>query len=212
MTLPVVALVPMKSLEASKSRLSATLGAEQRQALALNMLRRVLRAARGPLDHVWVIGGDSAVHRAAIDEGAIWHSDPTPDLNSCLGAAIRLAHKQRLSALYLPGDLPLLDSEEVRCLTQASRNGAKAILVPDIRGEGTNAVLLPIGSPFTPSLGPGSFPRHLKLTSYVGMEIAIYHSSGLGFDLDTLEDLDALSRRRPGLVEELARADRTGIR
>lgn len=196
----------MKPLAASKSRLSSALSDKQRMALALNMVWHVLRAAvRAPLEHVWVVGGDPDVRRLAESGGACWRADTAEELNATLADAFDLAFHCGLAPLYLPGDLPLLESHEVQGLISASRHGANVVLSPDVRGDGTNALLLPVGSPLRPSLGPGSFPRHLELARSLGLKVAIYHSPGLSFDLDIPEDLASLEVRRPGLLGELVK-------
>ena len=204
MNLQTVVIVPVKSLNAAKSRLSPTLTPREREALTLNMLRHVLRvAARAPIKHVWVFGLDEQVRLLAEEESASWHADQGQDLNGCLAIAFNLARCRGLAPLYLPGDLPLLALEDIEALVSASRCGVKLILSSDRRGEGTNAILLPVGSPFVPSLGPGSFQRHLGLAQSMGLDVAIYDSAGLALDLDSPEDLDALEKQSPGLLDRL---------
>ena len=201
MSSSIVAVIPMKPLKTSKSRLSGVLESQQREALILNMLRQVLRAAaRASLAHVWVVGGDPTIRHLAEEEGACWSADRTLDLNSCLADAFEKAFSRGLVPLYLPGDLPLVDWPDIKELTAASKGGQHAVIAPDIRGEGTNAMLVPTGSPLEPSLGPGSFRRHLEQADQKGIQVAIYHSPGLSFDLDTPDDLAALEEQGSSLL------------
>ena len=200
----VVATVPVKSLYAAKSRLSAVLTAQQRVALTLNMLRRVLRtASRASVSSIYVISMDQAVRRLAEEEGALWQADETHDLNDCLRSAFAKVQSRGLVPLYLPADLPLLLKEDIDSLILASRQGTKVVLSPDGSWEGPNCIFLPPRCNFVPSLGPGSFQRHMELAKSMGLNIAIYHSTGLGIDLDLPEDLTFLEKRCPGLLEEL---------
>jgi 2-phospho-L-lactate guanylyltransferase len=200
----VVATVPVKSLYSAKSRLSAVLTAQQRVAITLNMLRRVLRtASRASVASICVISMDQAVRRLAEEEGAFWQADETHNLNDCLRSAFASVQSRGLVPLYLPADLPLLLKEDIDSLILASQQGTKIVLSPDGRWEGTNCILLPSECSFVPSLGPGSFQRHMKLGKSMGLNVSVYHSAGLGIDLDLPEDLGFLEKRSPGLLKEL---------
>ena len=61
----IVAVVPMKPLSQSKTRLAGVLSQQERAALSLAMFRKVISAARHALGAVWVIGGDEAVRITA---------------------------------------------------------------------------------------------------------------------------------------------------
>ena len=49
----------------------------------------------------------------------------------------------------------------------------------------------------------GQFRRHLESAQDLGLEVAIYNSPGLAFDLDTPADLVELEKRSPGMLETL---------
>ena len=58
----VIAVIPMKPLAKSKTRLARRFTQEQRGDLALGMLHQVLMALRAvPIDIFWVVGGDGRV-------------------------------------------------------------------------------------------------------------------------------------------------------
>ena len=204
MSAPVVAVIPMKPLEEAKSRLAPKLSQGERQALALNVLEHVVRqASRASLASVWVVGGGPVVRYLAERNGAQWHEDETSGLNACLAESFAMAYRQGFAPLYLPGDLALVDWPEIQRVTSFLREGTDLVVCPDERSEGTNALLVPPGSPFQPLLGPGSFRRHLESAQHQGLQAAIYNSPGLAFDLDTPTDLEELDRRSPGALETL---------
>src|SRR5438552_7498679 len=68
----VVAIIPVRALEGSKSRLGDQLDAEEREALVAGLLARTIRAARGApsLSGVVVVSPDPDILRAAAAEGA----------------------------------------------------------------------------------------------------------------------------------------------
>ncbi len=200
----IVAIVPMKSLSAAKSRLSSDLSAQQRGALGLNLLRRVLRAiADSPVEEVWVVGGDLDVMRVAQEEGAMWQEEEGNDVNDTLWRAFQLAFQKGMAALYLPGDLPFLKSKDIHGIISASGYLRNITLSPSRRDGGTNSILVTTDTPFKPLLGPDSFRRHMAQAVSLGLSVAIYYSAGLGFDLDTFEDLRSYEYIEPGLLEKL---------
>ena len=200
----VVAIIPMKPLEAAKSRLAPRLSRTERQALALNVLEHVVRqASRASLHSVWVVGGGPVVRCLALKNGAQWHEDATSGLNACLSESFEMAFQHGLSPLYLPGDLAMLDWPDIQALTRSLRPGTNLVICPDEKIEGTNALLLPHDSPFKPLLGPDSFRRHMDSAQSLGLSAAIYNSPGLAFDLDTPADIEELERRSPGTIETL---------
>ena len=81
----VIGIVPMKPLSHGKSRLAQTLTAEQRAALALGMLRRVLLAIKSAsIDTIWVVGGDDRVRELTQSLGVECLEELGEDLNDTL--------------------------------------------------------------------------------------------------------------------------------
>jgi 2-phospho-L-lactate guanylyltransferase len=200
----IVAVVPMKPLRMTKSRLASRLSPPQRVALSLSMFHIVVQAAlESSVVEVWVIGGDKAVNQLAIELGSRWFEDEGPDLNGSLSHAFRRAFNAGLAPLYLPADLPFLAAEDIDSLVQASENGKKLVLSPAHRDGGTNAMLVPPGSAFHPALGIGSFQRHKEQAASLGIPFAVCDSSCLGLDLDTPADLDTCEKLEPGFLERL---------
>ena len=199
----IAVIVPMKPLSSAKSRLSPALNADERGILSLSMLRRVLLAAAPPAERIWVVGGDDLVREVATSLGAAWSADQGAELNAALEVAFSRAAHEKLCAMYLPADLPLVDADDVRGMIDASRSGRALTLAPASRDGGTNGIIVPLGSRFRPALGQGSFERHRAQASRDGVEPVVFTSEGLGLDLDVPADLEALERLRPGRLKEL---------
>ena len=201
----VIAIVPMKPLSDSKSRLSRVLTKDQRAEITLGMLRRVLKAISGAsIDMIWVVGGDDRVKRVARDNDAVWWRELGRDLNDTLSKAMDEISLRERAALYVAGDLPFVKPSDIHSVLQASRNLGNVTLAPARRDGGTNAILVPSGVPFRPELGRNSFKRHLSRAAKLETSVAIAYSPGLGFDLDILDDLQAYQHMEPGLIERLA--------
>ncbi len=201
--IPVISVVPMKPLSSAKSRLAPYLEDVDRRRLALNMLRRVIKAAGAASGEVWVLGSDPLVEEMAVAEGAKWCWERGSNVNESLRLSFEEVWSNGAAALFLPGDLPALRGEDVLGLAQLARTSQSAALVPARGSGGTNAMLLAGASGFQPLLGPDSFRKHLAQAEELGLHPAIYFSPGLSLDLDTWDDVEVCEAMAPGLFKRL---------
>ena len=200
----VVPIIPMKPLAEGKTRLGRQFSQSQRADLAAGMLRRVISAIKGAsIELFWVIGGDDRVTRLVRNQGGIWLPEMGRNLNDTLSKAFATASGEGYSALYLPGDLPFIKPSDVINLIRSSERRNNITLAPARRDGGTNGILVPQGSFFEPELGQRSFAKHLAQAARMEVSVAICYSPGLGFDLDTVDDLETYERMEPGLLERL---------
>ena len=207
----VAVIIPMKPLAQAKTRLESRLSAAQRKTLTLDLLLHVLKTitqARtssigGPaIEETWVVGGDSEVREAAESEDAVWLHDGGQGLNGALTLGFRRAAESGRAGLFLPADLPLLTTEDVQGMLEASGHLKNVTLAPASNDGGTNGILLPpqMAETFTFKMGHGSFKLHLEQAGFLGIPVAIYYSVGLAFDLDTPADLEVCETKKPGFV------------
>ena len=196
----IVAVVPMKPLNRSKTRLASVLSEQQRADLSLSMFSRVITEANAALGVVWVVGGDDSVRLAAEGLGADWREDPGSDLNDSLSIAFDEACKKGLSPIYLPADLPFVTAADIHRIVQASGNGKTLTLSPAQQDGGTNAMLIPQCLSFPPLLGKDSFSLHKRQATSRGIPYAVCLSEGLGLDLDTPDDLALCDEIQPGFL------------
>ena len=200
----VVPIIPMKPLKDAKSRLSEQLSDGERADLTLGMLRRVLTAIRAAdIDLFWVVGGDERIRNLARNFDGLWLEDFGRNLNDTMSKSFGQAHERGYSALYLPGDLPFIKPADLHTLLRASGHRNNITLAPARQDGGTNGILVPLGMAFQPELGPRSFTRHLGQAGKLGISVAICYSPGLGFDLDTVADLNAYEHMEPDLRQRL---------
>ena len=201
----VVPIIPMKPLAEGKSRLSRFLTPEQRADLSLGMLRRVILAVKGAaLDVFWVVGGDSRVRNLTRNSDGLWIEDLARNLNDTVAKSFESALAQGFSVMYLPGDLPFVKPSDIHSLLRSSARQRNITLAPAKRDGGTNGILVPRGLPFRPALGRRSFSTHLSQAASMGVSVAICYSPGLGYDLDTIDDLESYEHMEPGLLQRLA--------
>ena len=204
-TSELVAVIPMKPLSQSKTRLAPHMSEEQRSDLVVGMLHRVLGAIKGSsIEMFWVVGGDERIRNVARNFDGIWMEELGRNLNDTLGKAFDELAGRNAAALYLAGDLPFLKPSDLHSLLRSSRRNTNITLAPARRDGGTNAILVPPGIPFRPELGPRSFSNHLSTAAAMEVSVAICYSPGLGFDLDITDDLETFQHMEPGLIDRLS--------
>jgi 2-phospho-L-lactate/phosphoenolpyruvate guanylyltransferase len=190
----VSAVVPVKDLWGTKSRLSPILDPGARAGLTLYMMGRVVRAiAEAGVEDVCVVSPDRIVLEEAKRRGATPLVQETRGLNPALEEGRRRALGIGASTLLvLPADLPLLDPGDVRAVLQEKGQGPSAVISPDGMRSGTNALLIqpPEVLPF--AFGADSFEAHLGAARRRGLEVKICERPHLAFDLDTAGDLARL--------------------
>jgi len=198
-----IAILPVKSFDAAKQRLSTRLAGGSRKALARAMLDDVLASLRRveALEAIAVVTRDRTAEAAAIGSGAtvVWDHE---EAGQSAAAAAGLAHALAGGferALLVPGDTPLLDPAELTALlSRAEAAELGAVVVPDRHGTGTNALLLRPPDAIEPSFGPGSRERHEEAARAAGLTWEVDPLPSLLVDVDTPEDLTEVAL----LVEE----------
>jgi 2-phospho-L-lactate guanylyltransferase len=190
-----LAILPIKSFDHAKQRLSATLDPTTRRVLAEAMFSDVLVALRRStsIERVLVVSGDHGAQRIASGYGAMVVEDKELGHNEAVGLGVQRALELGAGrALLLPGDCPLLDPRELDDLLAHPAARRSAVIVPDRHGTGTNALLLTPPDALAPAFGPGSRHRHEALARRAGLEVQTVSVDSLGLDVDTPEDLSAV--------------------
>jgi 2-phospho-L-lactate guanylyltransferase len=188
------AIVPLKPLNRTKSRLSPVLSQAQRERLSKQIFVNTLTT----LKKVQGIGGVLVVSR---DTGALalarHHEVQTvqesgaPELNDALTRAtevVRLWNAQ--GVLIVPADIPLLRVRDLENMLELSNGEPEIIIAPDRYERGTNALLVRPPGLIPYRYGGASYPRHVAEAKAVGAAVQVYRSFNLGLDLDTPIDLE----------------------
>jgi len=189
-------VVPLRGLEAAKSRLGGQLDAEERLDLVTGLLERTIEAATGcqQVDRVLLVSPDPA----ALELGRRIGAEGLLETGRGLNAALTAARDHALAAgvatlVVIPADLPRVSPEAIADIIHAAdrvRIGDRAVvaLVADRHGGGTNALLIspPDAIPF--SFGPGSRAAHSAAAASAGAGYVEVESE-LSLDVDTPDDL-----------------------
>ena len=193
------AVVPVKDLTGTKSRLKPVLNPFGRAGLTVYMMKNVLAALQeAGVEHACVVSPDPTVLQMAEEEGAATLLQKSRGLNPALEEAREWATAEGASALLVfPADLPLLCAPDVEAVLEAAKEdeGSLAVISPDAAGTGTNALLLrpPDALPFL--FGANSFENHLDAAREREVQVQVCERTPLAFDIDTAEDLAEFGER-----------------
>jgi 2-phospho-L-lactate/phosphoenolpyruvate guanylyltransferase len=194
-TAGIFAVVPVKDMRGTKSRLAPILDPGARAGLTLYMMGRVVAAiGEAGVEDVCVVSPD----RIVLDEAHRRGATPLVQESRGLNPALEEGRRRALdlgarTLLVLPADLPLLDAADVHAVLEAAEDSS-VVISPDGARSGTNALLIrpPDALPF--AFGPDSFEAHLGAARTRGLDIRVCERPHLAFDLDTAGDLARLKK------------------
>jgi 2-phospho-L-lactate guanylyltransferase len=185
------AVVAVKGFERGKYRLAGVLTEAQRHLLIKTMLNDVLDALRAApgIASINVLSSDVAILPNDVEQIV----DPGPDLNAAIAHAARvLSSDGAHSMLFLPADLPLVTADDISALLAAAKDH-DAVIAPDARHSGTNALLLTPPQLIEPQFGEQSFTAHVQAIRCSARSLQIVERPTLAHDIDVPADLHALS-------------------
>ena len=189
------AVMPIKTIEDAKQRLSGDLNGEERQALFRAMVEDVLEAVAGAklLSGLMVVTCDPEAGEIANRYGArILIEDRNTGHTAASSFGAKTLAKEGVSGmLQVPGDLPLLRAHDVDHLIEDHKKAPSVTIAPSRDKLGSNGVacsppdLLPL------RFGDDSFYPHVERAQALGVEPMIIEIQGFALDIDTLDDLQA---------------------
>ena len=185
-------ILPVKRLDAAKSRLDSLFDPGQRRELAAAMLEDALDlCARATFLSWHVLSADEIVLRKAAERGFETLEDP-PDggLNDSLASAIdRLSGAD--SVTIIPADTPLATASDLQDILDTGAI-SDVVVVPADRDAGTNGLYLSPPDLMAPRFGESSFSGYLRNAHETGLRCSILPLEGLALDIDSPEDIDEL--------------------
>jgi 2-phospho-L-lactate guanylyltransferase len=190
----VYAIVPVKHLATSKSRLATILTPEDRKRLTLVMLEDVLTAIRNSvIQGTVVVGSDLCVHELATNAGVAFINDEARGLNRAVRDSINWCMERGAdSVLVLLADIPLLSSKDIDRIIELAGTAQSIAVVSSSKNGGTNALYLRPPNLIPVSYGPESFRRHIGYARARDTPVKTYNSFSVAFDIDSQEDLQEL--------------------
>lgn len=197
MSVRVRTVIPMRPLASALPGLAGVASPAQRAALALWLLRVVLRAAvnhrAGP---VVVLGGDAPCAIATSGLGALWRPGPPEGLPAWLAAAAA-AGEQLSGLLVLRPDLPLVRVSDLSALL-AAFDGGNAVAAPGPDGR-LQALVAPPGALAGVAAAPDCAEGWAAHLNARGVPLRTMETPGLALALRKPADLAAAAARVPNL-------------
>lgn len=193
------AILPLKRFDDAKERLATGLDVGQRRMMAEAMSRDVV-AAIGRctgIDGLVVVSAEPKAQEiaGATANAILLDSSQGHSAAATLGVEWALENGYE-RVVMVPGDCPLLDSNELdELLEKSADQRLDFVVVPDRMGSGTNALVIKPPDAIAPAFGPGSRERHLALGLAAGKRTAAIEVPTLALDLDTADDLLELAER-----------------
>ena len=191
------AVVPVKELCEAKRRLSAIVPCHLMPDLVLAMLEDVLAAVSRAdgIAGIAVVTVDQRVIRLAQSYGArILTTEARSGHTAAVAGAARLLAEEGIGGMMqLPGDIPLVTSDEISQVLAAHGRAPSFTIVPSHDDLGSNTVVVspPTAVPLT--FGDNSFFPHLKTAERHGIAPLVWRASGISHDIDNPHDLYAFA-------------------
>ena len=190
----IFAILPVKSPQNAKQRLTGFLAVEQRETLARLLFRQTLAAlcqADG-IDRIVVATSDPEIAEHARSSGALVfeENEQVSHSVSADAACLRAMEMGASTVLLVPIDVPTVTSADFSRLAACAHPGL--VVVPSSDGTGTNALVRTPPNCIESRFGPGSFRKHLDQALSKGLRTDVLRLRGLMFDIDTPEDVAEL--------------------
>jgi 2-phospho-L-lactate guanylyltransferase len=186
-------IVPVKDLSKAKERLSSLLPQHERTALAYAMLEDVLSALKGSLlaDRKFIVTLDAKAIEIASDMGIeiIKETAQNGESASVDYASQICKDMGATSVLVIPGDAPLITSDDIDFILEKEKDAPSIIFVPARDELGTNAILRKPPDVITSMFGHDSFRKHMNEADKNNIPYDSYDNPRIGLDIDSPEDL-----------------------
>ncbi len=208
-------LIPVKNLASAKQRLASVIDQATRTELAQAMLLDVfdVLSAWKTCIKVGVVTSDPFAIELArqFDFQVIRDQRNRSETDAIEMATAQCEEHGEESTLVIPGDIPLIQVQELEAIYQAAP-AEGSVLVPAADGRGTNAALRTPAGLFPLRFGNDSFRPHLAAARATGKPCVVLSLPGIALDVDRPADLRALAEaagetRSQHLARQLNLAD-----
>ena len=186
-------IVPIKSFEKSKTRLSRYITLEQRirlcRYLVNDLVKKVSRLERCQI--IFITNELLNLPDNIQDKSLLINEGKNLGVNSAVALADSYIIENGFeSSVVIPIDIPLFNLSQIREIIQYSKTFDEGIcIVPSYRYDGTNILLRKPHTVIETSYDDNSFFNHLKRTMEKGASIKIFDFDSLKADIDTIEDI-----------------------
>ena len=186
------AILPVKPLSQSKTRLAPILSQTERATLTQHLLEHTIEVLQDvpQIDQILVVSRDETVLNIARRYHTHTFTESAPyELKTAVTQATKYATLQAVDRiLIIPADLPFLQAYEIQNILDKISFSENCIICPDEKQNGTNAFMLPPSTNFRFQYGPNSYQKHLVEAERLNLTIQTITTPGISFDLDTEAD------------------------
>ena len=193
------AVIPVKGLTESKTRLSTYLQGDKRRILVEALLDDVLSSAirSRVFGTIMVISPDENVSSRIRPPEVSFLKQTGIGLNRAVEHANRLATLGHASSLTtVLADIPLVEPGDFKDIVSLGSPGRRVAMAPSMKG-GTNVMLTSPPGAISPSYGRWSYSKHLRRAQAGGLDAYSISNGRVSFDIDTMSDLIELGRLDP---------------
>src|SRR5713101_1670220 len=202
------AVIPVKGLTESKTRLSTYLQGDQMRILVEALLDDVLSSIIRSRVYgtVMVISPDDTVSSRLRSQEVSFLKQTGVGLNRAMEQANRLANQKHARSLTtVLADIPLVEPGDFKELVGIGSAAKRVVMAPSFKG-GTNVMLTSPPGIISPSYGRWSYSKNLRQAQINGLNAYSISNSRTSFDIDTATDLMDLRRLDPEGKTASARA------
>ena len=192
MTKKIAAIIPVKSLNSSKSRLSPFLTLQQRRNLTLFLLKATIKKVKSSqfISDIIVVSRDNTIENFSAENSLKFIKDSDNGVNNAVILADRYCIENEIDAnIVIPNDIPFLSFQSIDQICVISENYSKCIIIcPSKRFDGTNILLRKPPGVIKTFYDNNSYVNHLKEAQKLNVPIESLDHDNLRFDIDTKED------------------------
>jgi 2-phospho-L-lactate/phosphoenolpyruvate guanylyltransferase len=193
------AVIPVKGLLDSKSRLSPFLAPLDRKKIIISLLKDVLAAVdeSALFRRILVVSPDRNVKEVARQHHATFLHQEGQGLNAGIRQSTGIAMQENASSVaVILADIPLLEPRDLKEMYSLGEKGSRVVLSPSLKA-GTNVMIREPANTIPPAYGRWSFSTHLRAAQKIGVAVYSVSNPRLSFDVDTPDDLITVRRRDP---------------
>ena len=202
------AVIPVKGLTESKTRLSTYLQGDKRRILVEALLDDVLSSIIRSKSYktIMVLSPDENVGSRIRSQDVSFLKQTGIGLNRAVEQANRLATLGNARSLTtVLADIPLVEPADFKEFVSLGSPARRVVMAPSKKG-GTNLMLTSPPGVISPRYGRWSYSKHLRKAQAEGLNAYSISNRRISFDIDTMSDLVELRRLDPGAKTASARA------
>jgi 2-phospho-L-lactate guanylyltransferase len=191
----IIALIPVKQFELSKTRLELT--RNQKNVLTELMLKSTIINLKKckSISTIVTISADEKVEKISNYYDVKFLFSKEKGVNYAIEIGDKYCKENLVNTnIVVPIDLIFLDPNEIELLLSMSRKFYKcSIIVPSMRMDGTNLLIRRPFNLYETSYDNNSYYNHIRSSQKTGGRTIVIESVNLAEDLDTMEDYERIT-------------------